>query len=545
MSLLDLYAKLGHKSLYDYVEINGKNIEDHLLISKGLDLETRVRNRFNKKGAIAIDSLFRAVDDIGLRTEYVKVVGERQINKSKKYDPLRNDLTAKTRIYSHANEDHNKINSKFTKVSGIIINKGYSWDRKVELLEKEMEELGDSFVPRNELEIDLIKEMRNYVNQNKRIGNKKDKVNSLIDKFEGYKKQEIPSLVNVEEEYLPEGFEDLTEFIPTTIKKPKIIIKNDLTIKPTEKWDLPYQIFNLEIPPFVADKGYNVIPFYRSTPKLVAAVVLLGLGNAFLTEEKLSYHGRLTYSIGKDGCVENYIPQFEIYPKYSLNVKQPNSADIVRKTYDFPVEEFFQSPVKDTVLVGNMGMRLDPNLLLEGVQEWRMHWGLDLDGEKEIYVPFPSAVCAVTGHPTYGNFLFGFNSMGAQWLVAHLAKFEIDFPKDSSVERLLVQTYDPNKQVIPSSNIGCTYIDNPNLVVAIMGETGKATGVHAHFELADCSGKVVDEIRPKPGNEKMIYTSCERISPLQILGKIETIPNERDKELIADDSDNPSSTEFF
>jgi len=235
-------------------------------------------------------------------------------------------------------------------------------------------------------------------------------------------------------------------------------------------------------------------------------------------------------------------PKFNSESKYPLVIQKPSSAEIVRKRYGFPVEEFFQSPVRSTILMGKMGMRLDPNLKLEGINEFRIHWGLDLDGEKEIYVPFPSAVCAVNGHPTYGNFLFGFNSMGAQWLVAHLANFEIDFPKDSPVEKLLLNN---GSNAIPSSSLRCGYIDDPNLVVAIMGRTGKATGVHAHFELADCSGNVEDEVRPYPGNKKMIYTGCERINPLKLLEEVETTPDERDKELVTYDSEELIVNDLF
>ncbi|MBS3072300.1 hypothetical protein J4477_00510 [Candidatus Pacearchaeota archaeon] len=529
MSLLNLYQRLGYDSLSAYVNKAGKQNEDYLLIDKGLDLEARVRSKFDKKGAIAIDSLFRAVEDIGLRTEYVNVVGERQKNKNRKYDPLRNDLAAKTRIYSHANNEHNKIGPKFAEISRIMINKGYSWDRKIELLEKE---IGEYFVPRNELEVDLIKEMRNYVNQNKRIGDKKEKVISLLNKFENYKHTEIPSLVTVKEEGLPEGFEDLSKYIPSKEKKPKITKDyRDLSIKPTEKWDVPYQVFNLELPTFVLAEDETPYVSRNINKLAAAALVLLGLGTALYNEEKISYPGRQIYSIGPDGCVEMYYPEFNSKSKYPLVIQNPSSAEIVRKRYGFPVEEFFQSPVRSTILVGKMGMRLDPNLKLEGIEEWRMHWGLDLYGEKEIYVPFPSAVCAVNGHPTYGNFLFGFNSMGAQWLVAHLAKFKIDFPPDSSVEKLLLNG--PNKN--PSSSLRCGYIDDPNLVVAIMGKTGKATGDHAHLELADCSGNVEDVVRPYPGNKRMIYTGCERIDPLKLLEEVETIPNEGDKELVTYD----------
>jgi len=78
-----------------------------------------------------------------------------------------------------------------------------------------------------------------------------------------------------------------------------------------------------------------------------------------------------------------------------------------------------------------------------------------------------------------------------------------------------------------------------------MGRTGKATGVHAHFELADCSGNVEDEVRPYPGNKKMIYTGCERINPLKLLEEVETTPDERDKELVTYDSEELIVNDLF
>jgi len=473
---------------------------DILRINRGLDLETRIRRRFNTEDVWTVDSLFRSVRDEGLQAEYVRVIGQRQVNKKEQYDPLRNNLTAKTKIYSQATEEENKINENFLEISRILTNKGYSWDRKVELLENQLGNI--NYTPSTKTELDLIQEMRNYVSCNRRIGNKKEKINSLINRLEN---KPTPVIVEYEEDEQP--FSNHPE---------------ELLLRATETWITPYKtpaLPTLVLPtPVLVEKEKPISVKITPRTKVLAltAGVLINFGIPQETNSGINY--TLPSIVVEDGCIVQQPITINSY-RLDLSVREPNSADIIREEFGLPVEGFFQSPVRETTLIGNAGRRKDPNKLQEGITEWRMHWGLDLIGNKEIYAPFPSAVCSVSGNSSYGNFLFGFNSQGAQWLVAHLEKFNVKFPKKSFVKRLLVRTFDPERLIIPTSKIRCEYVDDPSLVLATMGSTGKSTGVHAHYEIADCSEKVIDDTRFQK-NKGMIYTGCPIIDPRPLLEEI-------------------------
>jgi len=154
--------------------------------------------------------------------------------------------------------------------------------------------------------------------------------------------------------------------------------------------------------------------------------------------------------------IKHHISGFDLYDNFD-NETTHYRSDYIPEKYNVDMTKFAM-PVKKTLITSKYGKR------------WkRMHQGVDINGNKgdTIYAAFSGKVRIVKNNPRgYGNFVIIRHYNGLETYYGHMSK----------------QLVKPNQFVKSGEPIG------------LVGNTGRSTGAHLHFETRLCGRPINPEL---------------------------------------------------